>query len=170
MSLGMQVRNSSAVPSCRGSGRTARSNNNIQVKNIERGTWGRTYTEHKTSRHRTQDGRRRGGGGRGAHACRPVRAHDIHADVTVSAIRSTDGSRRTFRGTGHSKIHDSPLDARTHGAGEACVRAAMLRSRTHRAWLVGCGAGPARRPPPRRGTASAVHFHYSIPDEYIIKS
>lgn len=135
MSLGMQVRTRPTVSprSERGpAADRATTNINIQVNIERRNVRGRTDTyKHNTSRHRTQ--RTAAEDTREAHAsCQPASTY-IHAEDTVSANRSTDGSRRTFRGTGHSKIHDSPLCACTHAAGgRMCARAAMLRSRTHR--------------------------------------
>lgn len=124
MSLGMQVRSGPAVSPRSGPGPrpAATTNINIQV-NIETEREERTDRyKHNTSRHRTQDGRRRRIRGRRMQAGPPA----VHTSMqdTVSAIRSTDGSRRTFRGTGHSKIHDSPLCARTHAPHRGrCVRA-----------------------------------------------
>lgn len=70
--------------------------------------------EHKTSAARAQV----------AHASGRPRRRGHAGTVSPYEYRSTDGSRKTFRGTGHSKIHDSPLCARTHPQRAAgCVRA-----------------------------------------------
>lgn len=80
-----------------------------------RGALDRYRTQHVKTQNehtRTATGRR---GARADSCKRSRRGRHIqygHAEVTLSAMRSTDGSRRTFRGTGHSKIHDSPLCAR----------------------------------------------------------
>lgn len=138
MSLGMQVRTSAAVSPLSERGPAAyrvTTNINIQVNTeTDREGLDRQNTTRQDTEHKTDCGdraRARGTGGR-MPAGPPARMYG-HAEVTVSANRLTDGSRRTFRGTGHSKIHDSPLCARTYRArGEMRARAAMLRSRTHR--------------------------------------
>lgn len=138
MSLGMQVRTSAAVSPLSEHGPAANcgmTNINIQVNTetdrvgLDKNNTTRQDTEHKTDC--GEGARARKAGGR-MQAGPPERTYG-HAEVTVSAKRLTDGSRRTFRGTGHSKIHDSPLCARTYPArGEMRARAAILRSRTYR--------------------------------------
>lgn len=118
--------NASAEPGSELSKRTrARSgttNNNTQM-NIERRIMRGQLDSYRTKHVKTQNTRRTTAEeARRTHASRLAHTYG-HAEVTVSAMRLTDGSRRAFRGTGHSKIHDSPLCARTNASETACVRA-----------------------------------------------